>query len=520
MRTTGWAGTTPALVTALATVLVAAGGCARATEEGAADDTLRVVSPMEVHSLEPAMSDGVFTRLEVAETLVTSDLDGELAPALAETWEVSPDGRAWTFELADGATFHDGSPVDAEAVASALERAAAVEASPLSASPIERFVPDDDALRIELSEPDVTLPALLTHYSAAVLAPASYDAEGRVTEVIGTGPYAIEDLRLPASITVARFEDWRGDAPAVQRVSFQSVGRAESRALMAIGDQADVVFGLEPAGRQRVEAADGVGMESSLQPRTILLKVDAEHPVLGDVRVRRALSLALDRESMADAVLRERDLAATQLLPPSLESWSSDDLPPLEHDTQQARDLLEEAGWTPDQDGTMTQDGRPLRLTLHTYPDRAELPALATAIQASLAEVGVVLDVEVASSSEIPAGHADDTLELGLLARHFALVADPLVTVADTFAPGGSDWGAMNWQDRRVTDAVDELLAGAEGARADELRGTITRTAQEQLPLIPVAWYRMNAAVADRVDGFVIDPLESSWRLSDVRWAS
>jgi peptide/nickel transport system substrate-binding protein len=94
------------------------------------------------------------------------------------------------------------------------------------------------------------------------------------------------------------------------------------------------------------------------------------------------------------------------------------------------------------------------------------------------------------------------------------------VTVADTFAPEGSDWGALNWQDAAVTDAVDELLDGAEGSRAEELRATITETAQEQLPLIPVAWYRMNAAVSDRVDGFVIDPLESSWRISDARFAS
>jgi len=71
---------------------------------------------------------------------------------------------------------------------------------------------------------------------------------------------------------------------------------------MAASNQADVVFGLEPAGRQRVEAANGVGMESSLQPRTILLKVNAGHPVLRDVRVRRALSLALDRWAGSEAL--------------------------------------------------------------------------------------------------------------------------------------------------------------------------------------------------------------------------
>jgi peptide/nickel transport system substrate-binding protein len=389
----------------------------------------------------------------------------------------------------------------------------------LAEAPIDRIVPVANAVRIDLSRPYYMLPALLTHYSAAILAPASYEAGG-VSAVIGTGPFRVERLEMPASIDVVRFEDWRGPEPAVERVSFQAVGRAESRALMAVSDQADVVFGLEPAGRQRVEAAGGVGMESSLQPRTVLLKVNADHPVLGDVRVRRALSLALDRSTMADAVLRERELAATQLFPPSLTAWNQPDLAPLDHDVQRARELLEQAGWSPDGNGVMRRNGQPLALTLTTYPDRAELPALATAIQDAVRDIGMRLEVDVANSSVIPAGHADGSLELGLLARHFALVADPLVTVADTFAPGGSDWGAMNWEDPRVTSAVAELMRGVPGRRAEESRSAISETVQAELPVIPVAWYRMNAAVSDRVDGFVIDPLERTWRISDLGWAS
>src|SRR5688500_3896949 len=106
------------------TTLGASAGCGLSDDDrAAAADTLRVVSPMEVHSLEPGMSDGIFTRLEVAETLVTSDLEGELVPALAQSWSVSPDGRTWTFELVADATFHDGTPMTPEAVAGALDHA-------------------------------------------------------------------------------------------------------------------------------------------------------------------------------------------------------------------------------------------------------------------------------------------------------------------------------------------------------------------------------------------------------------
>lgn len=481
-------------------------------------DTLRIAGPFEVHSLDPTADGEIFTRLQVSETLVTSDVEGRITPGLATRWTASPDHRTWTFDLVRGARFHDGTPLDAPAAVAALRTAAQQKASPLAEVPIGEVRAAGSSVVFELTEPTLTLPAVLTHYSTAILAPESYDAQRRVTEVIGTGPYEVESIEFPASIRTTRATTWRGESPQVDHVEFQAVGRAESRALMAVSDEADVVFGLEPAGRQRVESADVVRMESTLQPRTILLKLNATDPVLRDVRVRRALSLALDREAMAGAVLREPGLAATQLLPPSLDDWHGD-VEPLEHDVEAAEGLLADAGWTAGADGTLRKDGKPLKLNLLTYPDRPELPALGTAIQAALAEVGVDVDVEVTNSSEIPARQADGSLQLALIAKHFALVSDPLVDVADVFAPQGNDWGVMNWRDDAVQSAVKALLAGASGDQAARHRETIVGTVQEQLPLIPVAWYRMNAAVNDRVQGFVIDPLETSWRITDLRWA-
>lgn len=507
----------------IATVICGTGCAAPAAERSSGShshdsDVLRVAGPFEVHSVAPAESSGLFTRLEVAETLVSSDLEGDLEPGLSPEWTESADGRSWSFELPEGATFHDDTPVTAEAAVESLQAAYAEAASPLSAAPIDAISADGDAVRIDLDEPYPSLPAVLTHYSTVVLAPGSYDA-GRVTQVIGTGPYEIEEVELPARVEVTRFDAFRGAEPAIEHVSFQAVARAESRALMAISDQADVVFGLEPSGRQRVDEGDTATMVSSLQPRSLMMKVNMQDPILEDVRVRTALSLALDRAAMADAVLREEDLAATQLFPPSLTAWNQPDLEPLDHDTEAAAALLEEAGWQEGADGVRAKDGDPLRLTLTTYPDRPELPALATAIQAELKEVGVAVDVDVTNSSEIPGRHADGTLQLGLLAKHLALVTDPLVTAAETFAEGGSDWGVMGWRNDEVAEAIDDLEDGTDEATAEQDRAVIATATQRELPLIPVAWYRMNAAVSTHVDGFVMDPLERTWHLSQATWA-
>jgi peptide/nickel transport system substrate-binding protein len=485
------------------------------------DDPLRVVGQLEVHSLEPATAGGVFTRLQVAETLVDAGTDGALRPGLSTRWASSAGGREWTFELRPGARFHDGTAVTPEHVARSLDVARRGAGTPLATVPFAAVdaVGGGD-VRVVLQQPFAALPAVLAHTSAQVLAPSSYGADGAVEEVVGTGPYEVTSVQIPTRIDLTRSDDWTGAAPRIARVRYQTVGRAESRALLAESGQADVTFGMDPTSVQRLTGKDSLDVESVTVPRTILLKVNADHERLADVRVRRALSAALDREAMAAALLRDPEMAATQLFPPSLAEWHQDGLPSLEHDAARARALLTEAGWTPGPDGVLVRDGVRFEVALRTYPDRPELPVLATAVQAALKDVGIAVDVQVGNSSEIPAGHADGTLELGLYARNFSLVPDPLVTLLEDFDADGADFGAMGWSSSMVTARLGDLAAGATGDAAAAARRDVAQVLQDELPVIPVAWYRQSAVVSDRVTGVDLDPLERSYQLSRIRWTA
>ncbi|WP_375691752.1 ABC transporter substrate-binding protein [Pseudooceanicola sp. LIPI14-2-Ac024] len=472
-----------------------------------ADDTLDVVAQFEIQSPEPSTSGYIFTRMGVAETLVDAEPDGRLVPALATEWSTSEDGLAWTFALRDGVSFHDGSPMTAEAVANALTIAQA-KPGPLAKTPVTGIAAEDGAVVLTLSEPFAALPAYLAHYSAQILAPAAYGADGAGVEVIGTGPYRITELSPPLSLKAEAFDDYWGEAPHVPGVSYNAVSRVETRALMAELGDADFVFGLDPASVARLGNSDAVTVHSVAIPRTLMLKVNAADPALADLDARRALSLAIDRAGIAKAVLRYPE-GATQLFPPSVGDWHDEALEPLAYDPEAARGLLAGLGWEAGPDGILTRDGERFALTLTTYPDRPELPLVAAVLEQQFRDIGVELTIDTTNSSEITSRHADGSLDLGLIARNFALIPNPIGTVLSDYAPTG-DWGAMGWENAEIVDLARSVGRGDGG---DAERARTAEILQTELPVIPIAWYRQTLAVADGVEGTVIDPWERTFGL-------
>ncbi|WP_375173941.1 ABC transporter substrate-binding protein [Pseudooceanicola sp.] len=476
-----------------------------------ADDTLDVVAQFEIQSPEPSTSGYIFTRMGVAETLTNADPEGALTPGLATEWVTSEDGQTWTFTLRDGVLFHDGAAMTADAVANALTIARA-KPGPLAKTPVTAIEAGDGAVVITLSEPFAALPAYLAHYSAQILAPAAYGADGAGIEIIGTGPYKVTDLAPPLSLKAEAFADYWGSAPHVPNVSYAAVSRVETRALMAESGDADFVFGLDPASVARLAMSDTATVHSVAIPRTLLMKVNASHPALSEPEARKALSLAIDREGIAKAALRYPE-GATQLFPPSVGDWHDDSLAPLAYDPEESKELLLGLGWTAGSDGILTRDGERFALTLTTYPDRPELPLVAAVLEQQFRAIGVELTINTTNSSEISSGHQDGSLDLGLIARNFGLIPNPVGTVLSDYAPTG-DWGAMGWQNVEI---VDLARAVGRGDGGDDARKRIAEILQTELPIIPIAWYRQTLAVAKGVEGTMIDPWERTFGLQDLK---
>jgi len=448
------------------------------------EKTLKIVEPFELKSPDPATSGNVYIKMGIAETLIDTDEHGNLLPALATSWQPSEDGLQWRLTLRQGVLFHDGTPFDAAAAARALN-VARTKPALLASAPIAEIVDEGGELVIRLSEPFAPLPAYLAEYRSLIYAPAAYGEDDSVNEVIGTGPFRLTKFEPPLQLEAVRFDDYWGANPTIEKLHYQAVSRAETRALMAESGDADYVSTLDPASIARLRQVDHVTMTAVSLPRTMMLKLNAGHEFLIDVKARQALSLAIDREGLAQAVLRY-PAAANQLFAPAVGEWHSKAIPALAYDPQAAMALLQELGWQQGEDGIFVRDGKRFSLTLTTFPDRPELPLAAAALQHMFAEIGIEMILDVTNASEIPVRHGDGSLEMALFSRNLALVPDPLGTLLTDYV-ASNDWGAMNWDNEEYVGLIRQLASGQGGA---EERERAIEIMHQELPLIPVAWYQ------------------------------
>ena len=483
-------------------------------------NTVSISAAFEFTSLDPSKNGYIFSRMQVLETLLDVNEKGLLVPALAKEWRVSDDAKTWTFDLRDDVYFHDGTLMKAEAVVNSLLIAQSKHGA-LRNAPIDSIsAAGDDSVVISLSRPYTLLGAVLANYANSILSPAAYGKDQEVLILSGTGPYKVFQFAPPHKLVVEKFDDYWGKKASIPFASYLTGHRAESRVLQAKSGQADIVFGLDPASLPSLQRMDTLTVFSNPIPRTIVLKLNSGHRFLNDVRARKALSLAIDRQGIAKGILRIPGSEAEQILPASMFNWHlSNVTSKTEAEAGTPESLLASLGWKKNANGQLEKEGALFELTLITYADRPELTVVATAIQAQWQAIGVTAKVEITNSSAIAMGHQDGSLEVALIARNYGFIADPLgVMLSDFGSNGGGDWGAMNWNNSALSADLMALEQTSDPKLYREIAQRSAQTLFNQRPMIPVSSYVQQTAVNKRIKGFRFDPFERSFYLNEMEF--
>ena len=256
-------------------------------------------------------------------------------------------------------------------------------------------------------------------------------------------------------------------------------------------------------------------------PRLRILQVNTNLPFFDSEEERRAFSLSIDREKIARTLLGNPKMAASQLLPPTVEQWHDPGLKPLGFDPAEAERLLKRCGWKRGPDGVLQKDGDRFVVELITYSSRPMLPVIAQALQAQLERVGILLKISVGQGAIIHQRHGDGSLQAALYSHNFGLVPDAIGTIAFDFGPkpGRWGWGAMGWESEEMNLLIQQYLSTFDRAKAAEIRSKIVGLVQTELPLIPLTWYDHHAAMSKRIKGLKLDPYELRPYLEGVQWA-
>lgn len=474
--------------------------------------TVSVIAPWELNSLSPMQSGTIFQRMNIAETLVETNLQGELVPGLAQSWQSNDDATIWTFTLREAA-FHNGEKLTAQTVVKNLN-------SILSQPSILKkvFIQEIRALnptqvQITLSKPFAPFPSFLTHYSTVILADASFNAQGEVAQVIGTGAFKATKVEAPQKVEAVRFEHYWDEQPRVAQANYLASSRSETRVLMAQSDENSFVLDLAPASVSKLKTDPNVKLTTNSVARTIQVKMDVAKPFFNDLAIRQALSQAINRKAISEQVLKIQDGVADQILPKAFADWR---IPTQDNavDIAKIKQNLTASGYQFNADGKLTDKaGKPFSFTLRTFSERPELPIIATILQAEWKKIGIDVNVSVGNFSEIAAGHKDGSLEMGLYALNYSKTVDPFGVIVQDFAKGGSDWGVMNWHNAQLDAALKQIETERDPQQAKQLKQTVSQIIHDELPIIPIVYYQQNIATHNNIQGVTVDPFERRFYL-------
>ncbi|MGF7206489.1 peptide/nickel transport system substrate-binding protein [Skermanella aerolata] len=304
-------------------------------------NNITIVLPEQPSNLEPCgsiLTDvGQVLSQNITEPLTVIDpKDGTPQPKLATKWERVND-TTWRFHLRDGVKFQDGKEFNAEAVAFTLKRMtggaftcnnlAKFGSAKLSVTPVDKLTVD-----IKTEKPEPILPALL---SVAMMVSPATPADKAVNDPIGTGPYKLNTF-TPQTVVLDRFDGYWGKTPDIAKATYVWRGESSLRAAMVQTGEAQLTptIAIQDATNPKTDF-------SYLNSETTAIRIDTEQPPLNDVRVRKALNLAIDWQGMAE-LFGTGVLRASQMVVPGINGHNPD-LKPWGYDPDQAAKLLAEA---------------------------------------------------------------------------------------------------------------------------------------------------------------------------------
>lgn len=488
--------------------------------------TLVIAVPSDPAGLEPGINKaepiGSEIILNVFDTLVAWQAPdfAELEGRLATEWSVSEDGMTFDFTLRDGVVFHDGTPFNAEAVKFSIERT--VEMNPYveaSLGLIESIeTPSETEVVFTLSRPYPAFLSILAQPQSAIVSPTAVGELGDdfATNPVGTGPFKFRAYQADTRVVLDANADYYRGAPKLERLIYTIIPEASTRRLELENGGVDII---QQAGQlsavpseEMAAFAENDDIQILESPSQIIRQLEFNNSLtegpFTDVRVRRAIAMAIDYDGLLSGVF---DGTAERVYGPlTSNSWAFDpevmDLAPS-YDPEAAKALLAEAGVDPSD------------LTVKLYSFQGSLwGAVATFVQANLADIGVNVEIAQTEFPSYRALHVAGEWEMALDGRQpWYNDPDAHVTIGYLSALKNSAMTFRMPENAELDAKILEAQGEADMEKRKALYGEIQKEIVEQVPGAYLFSPKLIVFARSNVEGLVVNsapPLNEYWSVS------
>lgn len=506
--------TTTKIGVLLATAALPLGLTSCFSQSEADADAIRIALQFTpVADFSPFSDDAILnTQMGAAETLVAIDEDGEVQPKLAESFDVVDD-KTVVFTLREGATFHDDSPVDAEAVAGSLNNIFGATTRPkgVGKADLSAEATGPREVTVRSAESDPILVQRFSDPGTIILAPGAYTGESPDPFGFGTGPYEMTEKHADGSLTLSAHPTYYNGAPVTQtlQVSFIEDGAARVNALRA-GEQ-DLVRGVPIVSLN--DLGDGAAVLGVDTARANLLHFNTDKGVFADAQLRRAVAAAIDATPVvADIFEGEAADPKGSLFNRSWE-WANSAGAEISATTDAGADATATDADATEADATdaATTDAAALgegkKIRLATWDSRPELPDTANLIADQLRKLGFEVELVVADYNSLEAQLLDGTFDAIVASRNYLFGAgDPVSFLETDFSCEGS-YNLSQYCDRATDAKIAAAAKLATGEQRLEAAASIGRDIVEDGAVVSLAHERLHIGVQG-VENVAVDALE------------
>ena len=350
-------------------------------------------------------NDTIYSLRQIVDSLTDQDPEtGRIVPWLAEKWEVSADARTFTFHLRSGATFSDGTPVNAQAVKDTFD--AATKLGPKATLAVGYLsgytgtkVADDLTAEVSFAQANAQFLQASSTFSLGLVSSASAGKtpdERCTAGIVGSGPFVVDAYAANQSLTLNRRQGynwgsslWKKTGEAyLEKLAFKVIPEAGVRSGSLQSGQVDAIGAVGLADEGALKAG-GVGLQARANPGLVFnLGLNNSRPLFKEAAVRRAILAAIDRQQIVDTVFPTGSKPATSVLAHTTPLYA-DLSPTVAFDAAKARSLLDSAGWVPGADGIRARNGTRLSFAITWFANAATNQPTLELIQQQLKAVGI-----------------------------------------------------------------------------------------------------------------------------------